>query len=269
MLHSYPWYIKDWLLSEARLTMTLEERGLYRDMLDMFFDQGSLPADERALFRMAACETHEFKRAWPVVRKKFTERDGRLYNQKAEEVLSKKLATREIRASIGRLGGLAKQKQMESKQPSKQPSKPEAIATNLLEQTVPARARSPSPSPSPSPVSPLTPQSKNEAKREQDCADFPLGGPFDRWREIFSGPIEDSAWRQFGLSVNTPELVDAILSNTPLWMKTKRYRDGFTGAVSFLRSGVWKRPPKSESSPNGLTRAQEMLNRLAAKGDGQ
>ncbi len=115
MIHSYPWYIKDWLLSEARLTMTLEERGLYRDLLDHFFDQGSLPVNEAALLRMAACDPKEFRRAWPTVRTKFEERDGRLYNQKAAEILATKMSRREANARNGSSGGLAKAENQRSK----------------------------------------------------------------------------------------------------------------------------------------------------------
>lgn len=115
MLHSYPWYIKDWLLSEARLTMTLSQRGLYRDLLDHFFEQGSLPANEAALFRMAACDLREFRSAWPVVRTKFEERDGRLYNGKAEEVLASKVARQVKNAMAGSSGGLARAKNADSK----------------------------------------------------------------------------------------------------------------------------------------------------------
>jgi len=106
--HSYPWYIKDWLLSEARLSMTLEERGLYRDLLDQVFDQESLPIDTNSLIRIAATTPREFRRAWPVVSKKFYEKDGRLYNRRAEEILKNLRDQKDKLSSRGKAGAEAK-----------------------------------------------------------------------------------------------------------------------------------------------------------------
>jgi len=163
LLHSYPWYIKDWLLSEARLTMTLEERGLYRDLLDHFFDQGSLPTNEAALLRMAACDAKEFRRAWPAVRTKFEERDGRLYNQKAAEILASKMARKEKNATAGRSGGLAKAaskrlanattESSECQENAKQNASHDATENS----SDPSRGRARSPSPTPTPYKPPTP----------------------------------------------------------------------------------------------------------------
>jgi len=107
-VHSYPWYIKDWLLSETRFSMTLEERGLYRDLLDQFCDQGSLPTDEKSLIKIAACEPREFKRAWPKVSSKFYKKEGRYYNRRAEEVVEHLLSQKELLSERGRAGAQAK-----------------------------------------------------------------------------------------------------------------------------------------------------------------
>lgn len=158
MIHSYPWYIKDWLLSEARLTMTLEERGLYRDLLDHFFDQGSLPVNESALLRMAACDAKEFRRAWPAVRPKFEERDGRLYNQKASEILATKMARKEKNAIAGRSGGLAKAASKILANATANASECQENATT--ESSNPSHGRARSPSPTPTPLNPLPPFSE-------------------------------------------------------------------------------------------------------------
>lgn len=155
LLHSYPWYIKDWLLSEARLTMTLEERGLYRDLLDHFFDQGSLPVNEAALLRMAACDPKEFRRAWPTVRTKFEERDGRLYNQKAAEILASKMARKDKNAIAGRSGGLAKAASKRLANATTESSECYEDATQ--NPSNPSRGRARSPSPTPTPYKPPTP----------------------------------------------------------------------------------------------------------------
>jgi len=97
MLHSYPWYSADWLMSATRLEMSLEERGLYRDLLDYAYQDGSIPADEKVLMRMAATTEREFRSAWPAVRKLFTENDGRLFHHKVSELLPELLTLAERR----------------------------------------------------------------------------------------------------------------------------------------------------------------------------
>lgn len=68
MLNSYPWYFSDWIGSRSRAAMTLEERGLYRDILDLCYQSGSVPADERQLRRLVGADEDEWRRAWPAVR---------------------------------------------------------------------------------------------------------------------------------------------------------------------------------------------------------
>lgn len=84
MIASYPWYISDWRQDEDVLNMTAEQQGIYRNLLDICWDQGSLPPDEKALRKFAMCEGAEWRRAWPVVRGKFTEIEGRLHNAKVD-----------------------------------------------------------------------------------------------------------------------------------------------------------------------------------------
>ena len=81
---SYPWYINDWLGSATRALMTPEQRGIYRDLLDVCWRDGSLPVDESSLQRIAAVSDKEWRRSWPGVRVKFEERDGRLWNPKVD-----------------------------------------------------------------------------------------------------------------------------------------------------------------------------------------
>jgi hypothetical protein len=86
----------------------------------------------------------------------------------------------------------------------------------------------------PAPPPPLTPQ------------EFQSPDVFESWCETFNGPIEDSARQMFVTQANTPELMKALLDNTPLWLQAKAYSDGFCGATRFLKSGVWKKPPRPE-----------------------
>ena len=85
LLHSYPWYISDWLGSETRFGMNTEERAIYRDLLDHCWQHGSLPTDTRVLSAMSAVTLHQFNRAWPKVSAKFFEKGGRYFNEKVNE----------------------------------------------------------------------------------------------------------------------------------------------------------------------------------------
>ena len=85
MLNSYPFYINDWRRSEAVEAMTVEERGLYRELLDHCWAEGSLPADPKLLRKIARATSREFSRSWPLVSCQFVVRNSRLYCPKVDE----------------------------------------------------------------------------------------------------------------------------------------------------------------------------------------
>ena len=103
MIESYPWYITDWRESEAVLTMTAEQRDVYRNLLDICWRDGSLPTDEKALRKMSLAEPNEWKRSWASVSKQFVERDGRLHNAKVDEKRPSIVKSKENRAKGARL----------------------------------------------------------------------------------------------------------------------------------------------------------------------
>lgn len=132
-LHSYPWYTADWRdPGETRLTMTLAERGLYRELLDSCYQDGSLPPDERTLMLMAACTPAEWRRCWPRVSREFqVGEDGRLHHRKVDAILPELRALAEQRRSKARAGGVASWEQRRrlapSSAPSSAPSEPQAV----------------------------------------------------------------------------------------------------------------------------------------------
>lgn len=98
--HSYPWYVADWLLSDARRTLNLSERGLYRELLDYLYTGRDLPCTGlfdatpptetcRSFAKVASCTVREFTTSWPQVRRFFAEKDGLLVHRKVSEVLEK------------------------------------------------------------------------------------------------------------------------------------------------------------------------------------
>jgi uncharacterized protein YdaU (DUF1376 family) len=82
----YPWYVGEWMSSGTARAMTLEQRGLFRELLDHQWNEGSLPADETQLQRLASATPEEFSRSWPIVKQRFTPRKGRLCNGRLEEI---------------------------------------------------------------------------------------------------------------------------------------------------------------------------------------
>lgn len=105
MIHSYPWYMEDWRGSQARLLLNLEERALYRELLDYCYIERSLTTDERSLARIANCSDEEFKRAWPNVQKLFNESNGRYFHSKVTEVLEKLDGYHNQRSLAGKASG--------------------------------------------------------------------------------------------------------------------------------------------------------------------
>lgn len=119
------WYHGTWLASESRHLMTLAERGLYRDALDLHYQEGSIPADATLLRRMLGLDSDEFDAAWPNVSKHFRPSDSdpsRLVNNKALDVLDKAEERRRLQSEKGSKGGRPRKKP--NKSPAKAGEKP-------------------------------------------------------------------------------------------------------------------------------------------------
>lgn len=89
MRHSYPWYVADWRLSDARMALNNEQRGIYRELLDHLYYTGFLPNDEKQLSRISQSTEREWKRSWPKVRVFFDTKEDGLVNKKASQVIAK------------------------------------------------------------------------------------------------------------------------------------------------------------------------------------
>lgn len=105
-IQSYPWYISDWRDSETRLNMTAAERGIYRELLDWHYRDGSLPSDMSTLAKIAGVTLCELRRAWPKITGRFIERDGRLFNERAEKVIDQLEDWHNAKRNAGRNGAL-------------------------------------------------------------------------------------------------------------------------------------------------------------------
>ena len=75
-----------WLSSSA-VMLSLECRGLYREMLTLAWSQGaSLPNDHEEIQRALRITASEWKRSWPAVKRYWRVSDGRLINDVQREV---------------------------------------------------------------------------------------------------------------------------------------------------------------------------------------
>ena len=114
MRHSYPWYIADWRDSETRLALSLAGRGLYRELLDYCYLEGSLPADESRIKLISSSDGHDFSRAWKQVRPLFelvSSPDGeRFVHHKVNQVRAKLDLYYEQKKEAGRKSGEARAK---------------------------------------------------------------------------------------------------------------------------------------------------------------
>lgn len=82
--------------------MTVEQRGLFRELIDHQWIDGSLPADEMQLQRLASATPAEFSRSWPAVKHQFVRRGNRLLNNRLERVRKEQLAKVEQRSAAGK-----------------------------------------------------------------------------------------------------------------------------------------------------------------------
>lgn len=115
MIHSYPWYIQDWLLSRARAVLNIEQRGLFREVLDILYNnEGTADPDEESLRRMCGAERPEWKRSWPAVKKLLDKVDGQLSHPKVRETIVKLEVYHTKRREAGRSGAKRRWKQADS-----------------------------------------------------------------------------------------------------------------------------------------------------------
>jgi len=82
----YKWLWIDYRANRKVQRMPWQARGLYRELLDEFWSEGSLPDDTERLAEVCGCTTEEFEQHWPVIRPCFTLQDGVLINAKMDSV---------------------------------------------------------------------------------------------------------------------------------------------------------------------------------------
>ena len=166
-----PLFFGDFLASTAEWEG--EERALYLLLMGYQWSLESLPTDPRRVCKLVGFDPELFDRCWPVVSRKFVERDGRLVNQRLETHREKSVQIAEKRAVAGAKGAsarLANIKQL--------PDIGQAIAKTLLSHPshpIPFQSKSSPESSSPdrAQVANLAGASERAAKRKEARPKFP------------------------------------------------------------------------------------------------
>lgn len=263
---SYPWYINDWLGSATRALMTPEQRGIYRDLLDVCWRDGSLPVDESSLQRIAAASDKEWRRSWPGVREKFAEREGRLWNPKVDAKRPSVEHAKAIRSASAEKASRARWRNTDGMRDACETLSSAHCATQSGRIAKTCGPPSPSPSPSPpaaksaagiAPPQPLSiafdPATHFDrlyrchlgAARRRDCLEEYLG---------IVGQRDDAACERIHTSA---ERYNAY------WQATGRSP---TGLLNWLRNGDWEsEPPAVVQRTNGAR--SQFAEVLAAGGD--
>ena len=108
----YKWFWQDWRSNRKVIRMNYIERGLYRELLDECWIEGSVPDDIEELADICECPVEVMQGAWHMLSKCFILQDGRWHNEKLESLRTEKDRIRLVRQVAGRSGGLSKAKKI-------------------------------------------------------------------------------------------------------------------------------------------------------------
>ena len=103
----FPWYPRDFRLSEKVMRLSPAGRGIYVMLLCAQWEHETLPSDIGALARLADCSVEELESEWPVLSECFTlSRDGkRAFNARLKQIRKQTSETSRKRSVAGKLGG--------------------------------------------------------------------------------------------------------------------------------------------------------------------
>lgn len=195
---AYQRYVNDWRSSRATMRMSFAERGVYTEMIDQQWLDGSLPDDPEAVADLLAItleQRAEVLAAWEVVRRKFVEdekRPGRIYNVKLEKLRRERLQFIRTKQTAGQRGG--SQKAANRKSGDQLQGKQKAsTATGVLQQTSSTPLAKPTSSSSSSSSSSCVPRAPDGAAptRASGTGAGVMAGtlPRDHLRHAFCGRV--------------------------------------------------------------------------------
>lgn len=81
---AYQWNVIDARGDEVFMVMTYEQRGVYRELLDHQWLEGSIPSEPEQIARLLHLTPTRFAKLWPLISGKFRAKNNRLVNERLE-----------------------------------------------------------------------------------------------------------------------------------------------------------------------------------------
>ena len=225
----YKWHWQDWRANRRVQRMPWQAKGPYRELLDEFWAEGSLPTDMGELADIVGCTLQELEDLWVHIGPCWEERDGRLYNAKMDKQRTSTDAARVAMATGGSAGGKVSNSSTRAKgrEANLKPtlvvpqSMPDIEEKTRLEKTRLEQTRL---------EQTITPQMVSRSVLEE-CV---LSG-----KELIR-VLDDVCKGEMKIGSNPGELRDAMVK---AWREYDRDRDRIEfakGAEKFFGEGVWK-----------------------------
>ena len=109
----YAWFWQDWRANRKVRGLSYIAKGLYRELLDEQWSEGSIPNDIEELADICGCPVRVMRKHWPQLSQFFEKQeDGTLINSRLEVERTDKDRGRVSKARAGKLGGLSKSRQI-------------------------------------------------------------------------------------------------------------------------------------------------------------
>lgn len=105
---AYQWYPGDWASDGLVRTLSFEERGLYREMLDVQWTDGDLPADDARCARAFGLPVDEFTRIFAAFAEKFEADGDRRWDRRMRREQDSYSEYRERRTAAGKRGAASR-----------------------------------------------------------------------------------------------------------------------------------------------------------------
>ncbi len=219
VIHSYPWYIADWRGSETRIRMTLEERAIYRDLLDHCWEQGSLPNDEQMLAKICSATPSEFKRSWPAVKKSFIEDGDRIRHAKVDAKRPEVIRLTEQRREAGKASAEARAKRASQRSSNERSTSVETSASTLLQPSSTTTSTITSLNTAPPKAAAVRKQFQKPTPSEVEEYGATIGFPVDG--EEFCAFYELRGWKPGGSRTVMSDWRPAVVTWKKTWLKKK------------------------------------------------
>lgn len=279
------WSVTDWRTDELFLTLNNHEKGIYRELLDECWINGSISDSPEVLALLCRESVETMAALWAKVSSKFPYiSQGRVTSKRLEKDRKRLEFIRSERRKAGQLGGIANAKQMRSKQEAKGKQKVASAYNYILNQSDSIEASAIAKrSQTQTADSRLQTREENTPSATADRFDVFWQGSTRRgskkdalteWRKLpdverTSGKIESgmAAWQaseQWQDETKQPHIVRWLRRRG--WEELVPHRNGNgNGALKFVDNGLseWEKIVRGLVSDFGHTRekAEEMANK--------